>query len=117
MVMDPGGFECLGPALQILDPHHHAVAKGRDLVVQLVLELKPAALAPGEMAQPGRHTVPGVDVLLRAQLKHVERLVEALPEPNDALDPNRRVGALMLGEDPLNIGSNQRVAASKSRRL
>src|SRR6185436_14129040 len=104
MVMSPGGVERLGPAFQVLDPHHYAVAKGHDLVVQLVLELEPAALAPGEMAQPGRHAVSGVDVLLRAQLKHVERLVKTFPEPNDALDPDCGVGALMLREDPLDVG-------------
>src|SRR5262245_66081922 len=63
MVMCPGGFERLGPALQVLDPDDRAVAEGGDLVVQLVLELEAAALAHGQMTSSGRGAVSGFYVL------------------------------------------------------
>ena len=70
----------------------------------LRLDLYPALLTATVEAQAGRHALAGVQELLRLQPQLVERLVDPLPEAPDLVRAPAGVGALALGEHPVDLG-------------
>src|SRR4051794_40394404 len=104
LLRQPRGFEGFGPVGEVLHPHDRPILEGGDLVVQLLVDLDPAFLASSAVAKPGRHAVTGIDELLRGQPEVVERFVEPLPEAPDLIRTPRGVGALLLGEHPVDLG-------------
>src|SRR4029453_14063604 len=56
------------------------------------------------MAELHGHAIAPVHVLLRPELKLVEGVVHALPEAPDLEVAHARVGALVIGKHPLDVG-------------
>ena len=92
-----------GPGGQVLNPDDAPALERGDLVVELVIELDPAALAARVVAEPNRDAVAGVDDLLRDQPQLVEGLVEPVEEAPDVVVPLPGVRRLVLRQHPLDL--------------
>ena len=114
----PSGLERLVPGGEVLDPHHHAVAEGRDLVVELLVDRQAAAAAATVVAQAHRDAIACVDRLLRARAR-AGRSCRRCPRQKRmiACGPLHESDCWRSGSTQSTSGWKNWMAASKSRRL